>query len=79
MCLFRHLGIRLNKKVIDGKKEIITPSTTGTTQSIPLIAASIMSKKIAAGSHNIVLDVKCFPHSVAGKLKDHQIRRSVHW
>lgn len=85
----KEIGISLSSQTSKlapmDKKIYALRDVTGTVQSIPLIAASIMSKKIASGADKILIDIKVGKGALiknqkdAKKLKNLMIRIGNHY
>lgn len=70
----KNIGISLITQTLNlapaDKKIYALRDTIACTESIPLIASSIMSKKIASGANKIVLDVTCGFGAFMKKIED---------
>lgn len=85
----KEIGISLSSQTSKlapmDKKIYALRDVTGTVESIPLIAASIMSKKIASGADKILIDIKVGKGALiknqrdAKKLRDLMIRIGDHY
>ena len=68
------IGIAITSQTTDiaiaDKKIYALRDATGTVESIPLIASSIMSKKIAMGTSNLVIDLKVGKGALIKNIKD---------
>lgn len=78
---FRNLIAKTGYAMTGQTKEIVPADrllyalrdVTGTVESIPLITASILSKKVAEGSDGLVFDVKCGTGAFMKSLQDAQV------